>query len=66
MAIIRNGKIYRNLQEQVLENADNIDQLFEASGYHGPYDTLEDITNPIDRALYLVGTTIPYEIYQVS
>lgn len=63
MAIIKNGKIGRNLQEQVLENANNIGKLFEASGYHGPYDTLEDITNPIDRALYLVGTSAPYEVY---
>ena len=66
MAIIRNGKIYRNLQEQVLENADDIQTLFEMYGYKGPYASTDEITDPIDLGLYLIGTTIPYEVYQYN
>ncbi len=66
MAIIRNGKIYRNLQEQVLENTEDIEELWKAYGYNGPYASLDDITDPIDKALYLIGTEVPYEVYQYS
>ena len=65
-AIIKDGNIYRNLQEQVLENTDNIETLFSMYGYHGPYESLSDITDPIDKALYLIGTEVPYEVYQYS
>ena len=66
MAIIRNGKIYRNLQEQVYENAEDIQTLFEMYGYKGPYASTDEITDPIDLGLYLIGTTIPYEVYQYN
>lgn len=58
------GKRVNNLQTQVAINTNDIEELKRAYGYHGPYDTLEDIEDPIDRALYLVGTTLPYEVYQ--
>ena len=58
------GKRVNNLQTQVAINTNDIEELKRAYGYHGPYDTLEDIEDPIDKALYLVGTTLPYEVYQ--
>ena len=59
-----NGKVYRNLQEQVYENTLDIDELKAKYGYHGPYDSLEDIENPINLGLYLVGTELPYTLYE--
>ena len=59
-----NGKKYRNLQEQVYKNAVDIDELRNIYGYKGPFDSLEDIENPIDFGLYLVGTELPYTLYE--
>lgn len=59
-----NGKTYRNLQEQVYENTLDIEELKAKYGYHGPYNTLGDIENPIDLGLYLVGTELPYTLYE--
>jgi len=61
-----NGKVYRNLQEQVYENTLDIDELKAKYGYHGPYDSLEDISNPINLGLYLVGTELPYTLYEYN
>ena len=58
------GKEYRNVQEQVAENTSDIAQLQKIYGYKGPFNSLDDIENPINDALYLVGTTLPFEIYQ--
>lgn len=66
MAIEINGKVYRNLQEQVYENAKDIIDLKDLMGYHGPFASLEAIENPKDKVLYLVGETIPYEVYQYN
>ena len=60
------GKEYLNLQEAVLENALDIAILKQMAGYNGPYESLNDITDPVVKALYLVGTDVPYEIYQYN
>lgn len=60
------GKEYLNLQEAVLENALDIAILKQMAGYNGPYESLNDITDPVVKALYLVGTKVPYEIYQYN
>ena len=60
------GKEYLNLQEAVLENALDIAILKQMTGYNGPYESLNDITDPVVKALYLVGTEVPYEIYQYN
>ena len=59
-----NGKVYRNLQEQVYENTIDIDELKRMYGYRGPYESTADIENPVDLGLYLIGTEAPYAIYQ--
>ena len=59
-----NGKVYRNLQEQVYENTIDIDELKRMYGYRGPYASTDDIENPVDLGLYLIGTNAPYAIYQ--
>lgn len=59
-----NGKVYRNLQEQVYENTIDIDELKKMYGYRGPYESTADIENPVDLGLYLIGTNAPYAIYQ--
>lgn len=59
-----NGKVYRNLQEQVYENTIDIDELKRMYGYRGPYASTADIENPIDLGLYLIGTELPYTLYQ--
>ena len=60
------GKEYLNLQEAVLENALDIAILKQMTGYNGPYESLNDITDPVVKALYLVGAEVPYEIYQYN
>lgn len=68
MAVIINGKVYRNLQEQVLENTNDIENLKKPYGYKGPYDSLEDIPqeDKFDNAIYMIGTEEPYEIYKYN
>ena len=58
------NKVYRNIPEQVGKNKDDIELLKKAYGYHGPFASKDDIVSPVDQALYLIGTTYPYEIYQ--
>ena len=68
MAIEINGKKYRNIQEQVQKNKDDIENLAKNSGFNGPYETLDDIPEDklVNNGLYLIGTTSPYGIYKYS
>lgn len=59
-------KVYLNLQEAVLSNALDIETLKRMSGYNGPFASTSEITDPVTKALYLVGTEIPYAIYQYT
>ena len=59
-------KVYLNLQEAVLSNAIDIETLKRMTGYNGPFASTSEITDPVTKALYLVGTTIPYAIYQYT
>lgn len=59
-------KVYLNLQEAVLNNALDIEILKRTLGYLGPFASLDDIEDPVAKALYLVGTTLPYSIYQYT
>ena len=58
------NKVYRNLQEQVGKNTVDIEVLKKSYGYHGPFASTEAIDDPVDQALYLIGSTYPYEVYQ--
>lgn len=60
-----NGKVYRNLQEQVGYISDKVDTLTKQLPYNGPYDTLDDIPDDqlVDNGTYLIGTQ-PYTIYK--
>lgn len=59
-------KVYLNLQEAVLNNSLDIELLKRTLGYLGPFKSLDDIKDPVAKALYLVGTTLPYSIYQYT
>ena len=59
-------KVYLNLQEAVLNNSLDIELLKRTIGYLGPFESLDDIEDPVAKALYLVGTTLPYSIYQYT
>ena len=63
-----NGKKYRNIQEQVQKNKDDIENLAKNSGFNGPYKTLDDIPEDklVNNGLYLIGTTSPYGVYKYS
>lgn len=60
-----NGKVYRNLQEQVGYISDKVDTLTKQLPYNGPYATLDDIPEDklIDNGTYLIGTE-SYTIYK--
>ena len=68
MALIKGDKVYRNLQEQVYENTCDINELLRMYGYHGPYTSTDIIPNDdlYNRAMYLIGTGMPYKVYQYS
>ena len=68
MALIKGEKVYRNLQEQVYENTCDIKELLRMYGYHGPYTSTDVIPNDdlYNRAMYLIGTGMPYKVYQYS
>ena len=68
MALIKGEKVYRNLQEQVYENTCDIQELLRMYGYHGPYTSTDVIPNDdlYNRAMYLIGTGMPYKVYQYS
>lgn len=59
-----NNKAYRNLQEQVKKNMDDIEMLKKRLGYQGPYDSTSEITHPEDKAIYIIGDDAPYHLYQ--
>ena len=59
-----NNKAYRNLQEQVKKNMDDIEMLKQRLGYQGPYDSTSEITHPEDKAIYIIGDDAPYHLYQ--
>lgn len=62
-----NGKVYRNMPEQVQENMDDIDALLKQLPYNGPYATLDDIPADVivDNGTYLIGTE-SYTIYKYN
>jgi hypothetical protein len=66
MAIQIAGKVYSNLQEQVWDNTEEIEKLKNVYGYKGPYTNTSDIDNPVVGAMYLIGSTIPYGVYQYN
>lgn len=59
-------KEYLNLQEAVLANAIDIAYLKNTLGYHGPYASTDEIENPSKNGLYLIGSSVPYSIYQYN
>lgn len=69
MAITINGKVYRNLEDQVqyLTEQFQAGKLVEELGIHvlGVYTTIEDIPSEDYRYgdAYLIGTTVPYNLY---
>ena len=70
MAIVYNNKEYRNLQEQVKENMDDIKLLKDISvaGVTVKYivatvDDLEDIEDPQEEEMAAVGSNEKYDIY---
>lgn len=60
------NKVYRNLQEQVGKNQQDIEALEKQLPYNGPYDSTEDIpaTILVNGGIYLIGTEAPYAIYK--
>lgn len=68
MSVIINGKVYRNLQEQVLENTLDIEELKQQYGFKGPYETTASIPSDalLDNAIYLIGTEAPYDLYKFN
>lgn len=67
MAYEIDGKVYRNLQEQVAENTKHINELSYGNIYKGPYPTLTDIPQEelIKGSIFLIGNkTDGYEMYK--
>ena len=68
MAYVYDNKIYRNLQQQVKENMDNIAELqdlklvgIDVAGIVADYSSLP--SSATQGQLYAVGTSSPYELY---
>jgi len=63
-----NGKIYRNVQEQVKKNQDDIEALENQLPYNGPYDDTDDIPSNVlvNGGIYLIGESTPYSIYKYN
>lgn len=60
-----NGKVYRNIQEQVYENTKDINELSTGKTYRGPYDSLDAIDNLLVGGLYLISDSNGgYDIYR--
>ena len=59
------GKYYRNIQEQVEKNMDDIEVLKKDTKFYGPYASTSDIPEDYleDGLQYLIGTAKPYELY---
>ena len=64
--IYYDGKIYRNLEEQVLKNQKDI-EIYSAGGnfdLKGIVDGFDDLPeSPQEGDYYLVGTGVPYQLY---
>ena len=76
MAITYDGKVYRNLEEQVQANKNNIERIIEGEELLarlgikivGRVDGNADLPNPVTYPgeygdAYLVGTTMPYDYF---
>lgn len=63
-----NGMVFRNLQEQVAKNMEDIVTLKQYEGYMGPYATTSAIPEEDLNTnwLYLVGNSAPYELYKYN
>ena len=68
MAYVYDNKIYRNLQQQVKENMENIAELQEmklvgldVKGIVSDYASLP--SSAAQGNIYAVGTSSPYELY---
>lgn len=68
MAMIRNGKVYRNLTEQVYANTQDIEELKKQYGFKGPYASINVIPSSdiVDNAMYLIGSTSPYDLMKYN
>lgn len=67
MAYEIDGKVYRNLQEQVAKNTEHINELSYGNIYKGPYATLDEIPQQelIKGSIFLIGNkTDGYEMYK--
>ena len=62
------GKYYRNIQEQVEKNMDDIEVLKKDTKYYGPYASTAAIPDEDleDGLQYLIGTGKPYELYRYN
>lgn len=57
--------VYRNLQEQVYENAKDIEELSVGKTYRGPYNSLDDIDELLVGGIYLISDSNgSYNIYR--
>ena len=63
-----NGKIFRNIQEQVAKNMEDIAILKQYEGYMGPYATTSAIPEEDLNQdwLYLIGNEAPYTLYKYN
>ena len=68
MAYVYDNKTYRNLQQQVKENMENIAELqdlklvgLDVKGIVAAYNSLP--TSATQGQMYAVGTSSPYELY---
>lgn len=60
-----NGKVYRNIQEQVYENTKDINELSTGKTYRGPYNSLDAIDELLVGGLYLISDSNGgYDIYR--
>ena len=66
MAIQIGDNIYLNLEQAVAQNTSDINDLKTVYGYKGPYASTDSINNPVVGAMYLIGSTIPYGVYQYN
>lgn len=68
MAMIKDGKVYRNLTEQVFANTQDIEELKKQYGFKGPYASIDVIpsSDVVDGAMYLIGTTSPYDLMKYN
>lgn len=63
-----NGVTYRNLQEQVEKNVEDINTLEKQLPYNGPYASTDAIPEDllVNNGTYLIGSDDPYSIYKYN